>query len=94
MTPVPLDARFHVARDVQSRRFHEEVVVLDLRRGEYFSLNEVGARVWDALSSGTTLREVIETLAVDYDTSVTQLSVDVLAVVEDLLRRELVVQGD
>jgi len=94
MTPVPLDARFHVARDVQSRRFHEEVVVLDLRRGEYFSLNEVGARVWDALSSGATLREVIETLAVDYDTSVTQLSVDVLAVVEDLLRRELVVQGD
>ena len=42
-----------VARDVHSRKFGEELVLLDLARGEYFSLDELGARIGRSLRQGT-----------------------------------------
>jgi hypothetical protein len=82
--------RFSVARDVQFRRFHEEIVVLDLARGDYFSLDEVGARVWDGLSAGQDVHEIAAALAAEYDTDVARIEEDVEAFTHELIRRELI----
>jgi Coenzyme PQQ synthesis protein D (PqqD) len=89
---LPLDTRLRVAQDVQARRFHDEIVILDLGRGEYFSLDEVGVRIWEALDGGKTLASVVTALAAEYDADEVQLSLDVAALAEELLSRHLVVE--
>jgi len=82
-----------VARDVHSRKFGEELVLLDLTRGEYFSLDELGARIWEELAAGHRIGEVVERLAPQYDVERERFQVDLLALVEELLTRGLLVLG-
>jgi hypothetical protein len=85
-------SRFTVPQDVHVRRFHEELVLLDLARGEYFTLDEVGARVWEGLDQGKSVAEVVAALVLDYDTDVLRLEHDVVALVDELLGRHLLVE--
>jgi len=86
-----VELRFEVARDVHSRRFHDELVVLDLVHGEYFALDEVGSRVWEGLRDRQSVAHIVAALATVYDTDVARLEADVLAFVQELVRRHLVV---
>jgi hypothetical protein len=56
------------AKHVHARRFDDEVVILDLEKGTYFGLDEVGARAWESLSEGLTLAQVARRLAAEYET--------------------------
>jgi hypothetical protein len=87
----PQCARFKLAPDVQHRRFHEETVVLDLGRGEYFALDEVGSSVWEGLTAGKSMEEVVASLAAVYDADSARIAADVRALVDELVRRGLIV---
>jgi len=88
----PLHKRFEPPRDVQSRRFHDETVVLDLVRGEYFSLDEVGSKVWDSLVAGSSVPEVVAALEKEFDADAERIEADVVALVDDLVARRLLVE--
>lgn len=57
--------------------FGEEAVILDLNTEKYYSLNGVGYRMWQVLTSSATLEEALAKLKVEYD------------VEEGILRRDL-----
>jgi hypothetical protein len=84
--------RVAVAADIHVRWFHEELVVLDVGRGEYFALDELGGRLWDELSRGSSLEEAVEKLAPGYDVEKDRLREDARTLLEDLLRRGLFVE--
>ncbi len=84
-------ARFEVAQDVHVRAFHDELVLLDLGRGEYFSLDAVGAKIWDGLRNGRSVGEVVTGVAASYDTDVAQVEADVKRLVDELVARQLLV---
>jgi hypothetical protein len=43
-----------------------EAVILDTVDGEYYGLNEVGARIWTLLQEPTTFGELVDTLIEEY----------------------------
>lgn len=88
---VEREDRYQVARDVHSRTFGTELVLLDLARGEYFSLDELGARVWAVLAAGGSLDDAIEALAPEYDVPWTRFQADLRALVAELVARGLLV---
>ena len=55
--------RFSIPADVRARALDDEIVLLDLRAGEYFSLNAAGAAVWAALERGDDLGTVHREMA-------------------------------
>lgn len=57
--------------------------ILDPESGQFYSLNEVGARVWSLLSVGTTFDTILEQLQNEYDVTGERLGADV----EQLLRQ-------
>ncbi|MEO8201773.1 MAG: PqqD family protein [Gemmatimonadota bacterium] len=65
MSRIPLEktARFVVSLSVRARQLDDELVLLDLRQGEYFSLNASGAAVWNGLERGLDLAAIDEELA-------------------------------
>jgi hypothetical protein len=67
-----------------------EMVLLDYDRGIYYGLNPVGARVWQLLSEGSSVEQVIERLTDEYDVTRAALEADVAALLRDLQAKELV----
>jgi Coenzyme PQQ synthesis protein D (PqqD) len=84
-------ARFRRAPDVHGRAFGEELVVLDLAGGEYYSLDILGARIWNELVAGHTVGEVLALLVRDYDAEPELLGKDLESFAEELVRRGLLV---
>ncbi len=81
--------RFRVAPQVHSRRFGAELVILDLRGGEYFALDEMGARVWNEITRGCAVQEVIENLAREYQVDDARLRSDLEAFADELVAKGL-----
>jgi hypothetical protein len=86
---VPAD-RVGVCSDVSSREFDGEWVLLDLRNGAYFGLDELGGAIWDNLVKGRSPAEIAASLSATYSVTEDVLLRDVLVLVDDLLDRELV----
>ena len=83
--------RLRVAPAVHFRRFGGELVVLDLSGGEYFALNEMGARIWSDLAQGRAVSDVVEGLAQEYELDQAQASSDLEAFADELVAKGLLV---
>jgi len=82
-------ARFVPKVGVHARRFDDEAVLLDLSSGAYYGLNEVGARIWEALARGRSVEEVTVEILDAYDVDGATLRGDVERITLDLLARGL-----
>ncbi len=64
---------FVAAEGVTGRAVGDESVLLDMRSGVYFSLNAVGALIWDSVTRGdafdTIVTKVVEQFEVDPETA-------------------------
>lgn len=44
-----------------------EKVMMDLDKGQYFMMNEVGSRIWEIISKPINVKDIIETLRSEYE---------------------------
>jgi hypothetical protein len=84
-------ARYRAADSVHTRTFDGELVILDLAHGEYFALDPIGSRLWVALEQGRTIEQVAAEVVKEYDVSPETAAADLQALLEDLVRRGLLV---
>ncbi len=84
------DATFRAADHVVAKLVGEELVLLDYEGEVYYGLDPVGARIWELLTAGRTLGEIIDTLLAEYDVTRDQLAADVERVVGELESNGLV----
>jgi len=66
------------------------LVILDLAKGDYFGIDEIGARLWRGLERGQSCEEIAGALIVDYDTDRERLLTDLLNLANELLVKGLV----
>jgi hypothetical protein len=85
------DMRVTVAANIHARRLENELVILDLANGDYWALDELGSRVWEALTLGQSPREIARALEGDYAVDPEILLGDIVKLVGELVRRKLVV---
>ena len=87
--------RVTTAPDVYAREFDGELVIVDLNGGEYFGLDQVGARIWDLLVAGASVEEAVTRIAATHDAPVERIRGDVVEITEKLVTHGLlrVVEG-
>lgn len=85
-----LSSRVRISEHTLFHELHGETVLLELSRGVYFGLDEVGTRVWQLLAEGRSLQETVAALVDEYDVSEEQGAEDLLALVRELEERRLV----
>lgn len=83
-------ARFSPLKHVVHATRGEETVLLDIRRGRYYTLNEVGSRVWALLCEGASLAAIVERLGEEYDAPPERLVADTAALIDRLVRQGLI----
>jgi hypothetical protein len=71
-----------------------EAVIINLLNGTYYSLDKAGGAIWELLSEGYALGEVVEELTRRYDVDSEQAQRDVGRVVQELLGERLLVVID
>ena len=94
---ISLTTKYAPSEDVVARDVHGEFIIIPITSGigdaddEIFSLNNFGKAIWDKLDGKRSLKEVIGALASEFDAPVEEIEKDVLGLVEELLKRKMLV---
>ena len=85
------DAVVYAAPDRQlSTNLAGEIVILDVERGLYFGLSEVGVVIWEAMQSPIAIAAIVERVVRAYDVPSETAEVDTIELVSELAARGLV----
>lgn len=79
-----------IPEDILFRELDGESVILNLKSERYFGLDEVGTRMWEALSSCELIQDAYEVLLAEYDVAPEQLRNDLYQLLEKLVEHGLV----
>jgi hypothetical protein len=93
-TRLSRDSIIKVAKEQVSCDLAGEAVILNLKSGQYFGLNEVGARIWALIQEPKTVDELLQALFEEYDVTLDQLERDLLALLEKMVAKKLIEVGN
>jgi hypothetical protein len=85
-----LDSQFLPGDDVHSESLHGEAVLLDLKTGIYFGLNDVGTRIWELIAEGRSRLDIAASLTREFEVTRDSAERDVAAFLETLHNRGLI----
>ena len=90
MAKVTRDKKIEVNPRVLHQDLGGEAVLLNLDTSIYFSLDEVGARIWALLTEGRNLSEIVTAITAEYAVSAAECEADLLDLIVELERAALV----
>jgi len=79
-----------VPEDILISGLQEESVILNLNSERYFGLNEVGTRIFSALTTSSSIEAAFELLVEEYDVDRELLRHDLISLVDKLVEQGLV----
>jgi hypothetical protein len=77
-----------------SGRLHDEMVMMDLDQGKYFSLNPIATRIWDLLERELTVDELCALLREEYEVESHRCIEEVTDHLGEMVRLGLVITGE
>ena len=90
-----LQARYRPRdEEVASKVIDGEAIIINLANGVYYSMDKVGALIWDLLQAGCTLEEMILAVTDQYDVSREDAESNVRELVQELVQENLVVSTE
>lgn len=82
-------SRYRHAAHVSWRLVDDEAVLLNVDTSEYYSLDPVGAELWDRLGKGEALEQAAAAVAREFGEPAARVEKDARALVRDLLAERL-----
>ena len=95
---VSLDKVYAPSEEVVAREVQGEFIIVPIISGiadmedELFSLNESGRAIWNRLDGKRSLKDVTDELSLEFEASSEELVRDVTGIVEELLKRRILVE--
>lgn len=92
-----LDAVCEPSADIVAREIEGEIVIVPLVAGigdvedELYTLNESGQIIWQKLDGRRTLKEVVASIAGEFDVPLSECENDVLGFASELTRRRILI---
>ena len=80
---------YQKSQDIVSRKIVDEVILVPIRRrGEdvesLYTLNEVGARIWESIDGTRQVREIRDLIVAEFDVEGAQAEADLLRLLDQL----------
>ena len=79
-----------VSQDQVSSDLAGESVILNLKNGTYYGLNELGSVIWEFIQEPKTVADICENILQDYEVDAQTCSSSVQALLVDLVDAQLV----
>ena len=93
MREITLDSTVVRAEDIMASPVDKELVMMSLERGMYYSLDPIGADIWERLAQPVRVADLCAQLVRVYAVEPETCAVDVLAVLNDMAGNGLLAQG-
>jgi Coenzyme PQQ synthesis protein D (PqqD) len=93
----PLDVIYVPSEDVVAREIEGEMIIVPIASGigdmedELYTLNDTGKAIWKQLDGKNSLRQIAQALTDEYDAPLADLERDVLGLVDELVKRKMLV---
>ena len=94
MNAIMKDSIITVAKEQVSCDLAGETAILDLKSGQYYGLNPVGARIWDILHEPRSVTDVLNIILNEYSVEAESCERDLFALLEELQGKGLVAIKD
>lgn len=91
---ISFSQRVIAPEDVLVRELEEQSVLLNLETEQYFSLDEVGTRMWALLTDRGSIQAAYDALLAEYDVTPDLLRSDLIALIERLQEKGLLTLND
>ena len=75
---------------IVARRGDDAVILLDPDSGNYYTLDDVGGRIWELCDGSRSIEEIADVLAAEYDAPAEQIRADVIELLGELREGRLV----
>ena len=87
---IPPSALVVIARDVLSSELGSEHVLLNLRDGMYYGLENVGGEIWKLVQKPVSIADICRAIVETYDVEPARCRRDVETIITKLAERQLV----
>ncbi|WP_410513568.1 lasso peptide biosynthesis PqqD family chaperone [Paenibacillus sp. BR2-3] len=67
-----------------------EKVMLNVQRGKYYNLGEVGGDIWNTLGTPSSIKEIINTIQTAYEVEADICEQDIITFLQHLMDEELI----
>lgn len=88
-TLLPPDALLSRSADILATEVDDALLMLNIARGEYHGLNEVGARIWALLEQPTSSAALVTALTAEYEVTPDECAAAVNDFLSQLLERNV-----
>lgn len=79
--------------DIDTTDLNGDIVMMDLEKGKYFSLNGVGSRIWNLVEEPVEVSKIIDSLLEEYDIDRDECEKNVLEFLSKLESEQILVVG-
>jgi len=92
-----LDAVYAPSQDIVARNIEGELIIVPLASGigdledELYTLNETGKAIWERLDGKKRLKEALAELSEEFEAPAGEIEKDLTGLVEELVRRRILV---
>ena len=96
MTKVKIlsDSCFSISKRVVYREVKDEIIILNLKKNLYYSLDGAGTLIWKWIIKGITLEKVAVSLAERYDVDEKTALKDLNKLIKELIDEEVIVMKE
>lgn len=79
-----------ILENIVWRDVDNEVVILDIESGNYFTLDGVGRMIWKHLADGNSIADTTEAVINEYDVSEENAKSDIEGLIEQLKEEKII----
>lgn len=83
-------AVYRRSSDILSANMDDDLVMMSIQAGNYYSIGGVGTFIWGLLAEPRSMDELIDGVVADYDVAREQCALDVGVFVQELIRLKLI----
>jgi hypothetical protein len=83
-------SKFNLDSETLLQRVGNEAVLLDLKKGIYFQLNETGRCIVDGLVEGRSLAQIVDLLCEEYSVDAEVARLHINSLIRDMENHELI----
>ena len=78
---------------VISQKASSNLLLLNMSDGNYYSLNEVGSKIWELCDGNHSIAQLVDALTAEYDAPAETLKGDILELLDKLRSEKLIVEA-
>jgi hypothetical protein len=91
---ISVESTFSIPESVAWRNVNEEIVILKLKSGEYYTLNEIGQHIWQGISDQQNVESILKQIVDQFDVTYDKVKEDVMRFLENMLKESIVLLNE